>query len=155
MLSVEYSHEAYGSKLLAKKSFTEGDLIYRFSGYHVKTQPTYQTIQIDSDKHIDHLDVLAYFNHSCSPNTLIDTENLSVIAVHPISAGEELTFFYPSTEWEMARPFICHCKSPECLGLVAGAKFLPLDVLQRYYINPHIWKLYNITMPEILKTILK
>jgi hypothetical protein len=148
MLFVQYGHDAYGSKLAAKRSFAPGDLIYQFSGYRVTTQPTYQTIQIGADKHIDHLDVLAYLNHSCSPNTLIDTENLSVIAARAINAGEELTFFYPSTEWEMAQPFVCCCKVPGCLGLVAGAKFLSLEVLQRYYISQHIWELYNITMKK-------
>jgi hypothetical protein len=106
-------------------------------------QPTYQTIQIGADKHIDHLDLLAYFNHSCNPNTLIDTENLSVIALRAINAGDELTFFYPSTEWEMAQPFICCCKAPGCLGLVAGAKYLSLDILNRYQLNPHILEMVN------------
>jgi hypothetical protein len=155
MLSVEYGHQEYGSKLLTKVSFAEGDLIYQFSGYRVKMQPSYQTIQISTDRHINNLDILTYLNHSCNPNTVIDTKNLSVIAARAISAGEELTFFYPSTEWEMAQPFFCCCKAPGCLGLVAGAKFLSIDVLQRYHINPHIWELHNITMTKLLKTTLK
>jgi hypothetical protein len=155
MLFVEHSHDEYGSKLITKKAFAEGDLIYQLSGYHIKTWPTYQTIQISADKHIDHLDILAYLNHSCNPNTIIDTENLSVLAIRAIGAGEELTFFYPSTEWEMTQPFICCCKSLGCLGFVAGAKFLPIDVLQRYYINQHVWDLYNIAPQKLLKNNLK
>lgn len=138
MLFVEYGHEQYGTKLVTEKSFASGDLIYQFSGYRITAQPTYQTIQISADSHIYHLDALAYINHSCSPNTLIDTENLSLIAAKAISAGEELTFFYPSTEWEMVQPFFCHCTAPECLGLVAGAKYLTMDILSQYYISPHI-----------------
>jgi hypothetical protein len=95
------------------------------------------------------------FNHSYNPNTVIDAENLSVIAARAISTGEELTFFYPSTEREMAQPFFCCSKAPGCLGLVAAAKFLSIDALQRCDINPHIWELHNITMPKLLKNILK
>lgn len=59
-------------------------------------------------------------------------------AAPDLAAGEELTFFYPSTEWEMDRPFICLCGSPSCVRLVAGAKHLAVETLGRYYINQHI-----------------
>ncbi len=148
MLSVEHSLDVYGSKLITKNPFASGDLIYQFSRYRVTTRPTYQTIQISTDKHIDHLDVLAYLNHSCSPNTLIDTKNLSVTAARKIRAGEELTFFYPATEWEMAQPFICCCKAPGCLGLIAGAKYLSMDILNLYRISPHILEMARQITPK-------
>jgi hypothetical protein len=143
MLVVEYKDDRYGSKLITKKSFALGELIYQFSGYRVTSMPTYQTIQISEDRHIDHLHILAYINHSCRPNTWIDTENLSLMAARAISAGEELTFFYPSTEWEMVQPFLCHCQAPGCLGFVAGAKYLNMDILSQYNISPHILELIN------------
>jgi len=49
-----------------------------------------------------------------------------------------LNFFYPSTEWEMDRPFICLCGAPQCVRLVAGAKYLAIDTLSRYFVNQHI-----------------
>ena len=59
-----------------------------------------------------------------------------------VKAGDELTFFYPSTEWEMARPFQCTCGAEgKCIGLVNGAKFLDKQVLARYWLNSHILEL--------------
>jgi hypothetical protein len=68
-------------------------------------------------------------------------QTLAVRARTDVKAGEEITFFYPSTEWKMVRPFVCLCGAPGCIGYVAGAKYLPLDRLAQYFINPHIRKL--------------
>ncbi len=38
----------------------------------------------------------------------------------------------------MDRPFICLCGAPQCVRLVAGAKYLSIDTLSRYFINQHI-----------------
>jgi hypothetical protein len=58
-----------------------------------------------------------------------------------LKAGDELTFFYPSTEWEMAQPFECLCKNAECRGTISGAMDMPVDVLSEYWLNPHIEEL--------------
>ena len=61
-----------------------------------------------------------------------------MVAARDIEKGEELFFFYPSTEWQMDAPFICLCGSANCINVVAGARFLPLSTLERHYLNPHI-----------------
>ena len=38
----------------------------------------------------------------------------------------------------MARPFVRRCGAPQCVGFVAGARHLSVDVLARYFVNPHI-----------------
>ena len=63
---------------------------------------------------------LSFVNHGCEPNVAFDVERSALIALSPIAPGDELTFFYPSTEWAMASPFDCVCGSPRCLGRVAG-----------------------------------
>ena len=73
---------------------------------------------------------------------------LAIFAARDIAVGEELTFFYPSTEWEMARPFACACGAPECIRLVASAKYLAVDSLSRYFINPHIRDMINETLTQ-------
>ena len=55
------------------------------------------------------LDMLSNLNHSCRPNTVLDAEARTVSASRDIEAGEMLSFFYPSTEWHMDRPFVCQC----------------------------------------------
>ena len=64
-----------------------------------------------------------------------------VFAAHDIAVGEELTFFYPSTEWEMSSPFICLCGATNCIHVVAGARFLPLSTLEKHFLNRHIREL--------------
>jgi len=86
---------------------------------------TYLTIQLDEKEHISILpEYLRYTNHSCSPNIFFDTTSLEVICVRPVKVGEEMTFFYPSSEWDMAQPFDCCCGSSDCLGTIQGAKHL-------------------------------
>ena len=131
-------HTTHGYKsLLTKRSFAKAEIICELPRTATHASPSQYTVQIGENRHIE-IGTLAYANHSCSPNINLDTTRMLVAAARPIRSGEELTFFYPSTEWEMVNPFICLCGSPNCIHVVAGAKFLPLSVLERYYINPHI-----------------
>jgi hypothetical protein len=138
MLKIERGGSPYGARLITDQPIRQGDVISQISGYRLVSTATYQTVQIGPQVHIEELGVLAYLNHSCQPNTRIDATALQVVALCDIAAGEELNFFYPSTEWEMDRPFICLCGSPQCVRLVAGAKYLSIDTLSRYFINQHI-----------------
>lgn len=81
---------------------------------------------------------LQYINHSCEPNVVFDTTKKEVIAVRPIKTGEELTFFYPSTEWSMDQAFDCLCKSDNCLETIQGAAHLPLEILTNYQLSDYI-----------------
>jgi hypothetical protein len=72
---------------------------------------------------------------------MLDTEHLQMVACRDIEKGEELSFFYPSTEWEMDAPFICLCGASSCIHVVAGARFLPLSTLEHHYLNRHIREL--------------
>jgi hypothetical protein len=138
MLKLETGRSPYGARLITDALYKKGDLICRITDYHITDRPTYQTVQVGPHSHIEELGILAYLNHSCQPNVIVDTTELAVYAARNIQPDEELTFFYPSTEWEMDRPFICLCGAPQCVRLVAGAKYLSIDTLSRYFINQHI-----------------
>jgi len=135
VLAIKTEHK-YRS-LITKQNFNAGDVIYSIPKEKLSNKPTRYTVQIDRNLHTE-VGKLAALNHSCDPNVLLDTENLLVIARRPIAAGEELTFFYPSTEWEMEAPFICLCGSANCIHVVAGARFLPLSTLEQHYLSRHI-----------------
>ena len=122
---------ARGLTLLAARDFSVGDVIHRVNMSHVYAVPSYKTIQVGQGKHVDE-DTLAALNHSCTPNTAFSPDVRLLIAVADISAGDELTYFYPSTEWDMIRPFTCLCGSSNCIGYVAGARHLPAKTVQRY-----------------------
>ena len=57
-------------------------------------------------------------NHSCQPNTGYD--GLNVIALRPITQGEELTLDYAAFLDEHMEPFQCRCGLPGCRGLITG-----------------------------------
>ncbi|KAK0747670.1 hypothetical protein B0T21DRAFT_354848 [Apiosordaria backusii] len=58
-----------------------------------------------------------------------------------LKAGEELTFFYPSTEYAMAQPFDCFCGSGECKGRISGARDMTRGQLEGMWLNVHIREL--------------
>lgn len=63
---------------------------------------------------------------------------MTVEALVDISSGQELTFFYPSTEWSMASPFLCGCGSPCCLKSIAGASHMDPGVVRQFRLSAHI-----------------
>lgn len=130
-----------------------------FSFYPKCTQQekTFQTIQVGPDKHLLTDPLLALLNHSCEPNLIIDTENGLIYAQKDIYPGEELNYFYPSTEWDMARPFTCNCGSSKCIGYVQGALWTPVNILSSHFLNNHIVELIiaNIRNSNKLDSFLK
>lgn len=129
-----------GNKSLhAAIEFTPGQVIQNFDSKEVLDQPNYLTVQIRDRQHIM-LDpeFLQYINHSCDPNVFFDTQKMAVIAIKNIEVGEELTFFYPATEWSMKRAFDCLCQSENCLGYIKGAAHLPLDILIKNQLSEYI-----------------
>lgn len=125
--------------LHATRSFKAGQVINVFKAGAVLSKPTYLTVQTGTDTHITLSPTyLQYANHSCAPNAFFDTTRLVFVALKNIEPGEELTFFYPSTEWSMQQPFFCHCNQPECLGSIRGAAHLSASVLKKYRLTDFI-----------------
>lgn len=119
--------------LFSKKAFVKDEVIIEFPAKSVSATPTYLTVQIGEDLHIELLpECLACTNHSCDPNCFFDTSTMEFVAIKEISEGEEFTFFYPSAEWDMDRPFQCNCGSDQCIGIIQGAKYLPAEIIQKH-----------------------
>jgi hypothetical protein len=130
--------------LCSSKAFKENESITAFTAASTLEEPTYLTIQIDINKHITlQPDYLQYVNHSCKPNVFFNTTTFQFTALRDIAAGEELTFFYPSTEWDMAQTFQCHCGNDNCLQMIRGAKYLAADVLKHYQLTDFIIKMLH------------
>jgi hypothetical protein len=140
MLAVEHG-AAHGARLITTEPCTAGQVIARIPDARRVSRPTYRSIQLAPDAHVEDIGILRYLNHSCRPNCLIDTTTPGLVAGRDVAAGEELTYFYPSTEWDMDRPFRCRCGAPDCVGVVSGAKHLPPEALRRYPLAPHIRRL--------------
>ncbi|KAK4228010.1 hypothetical protein QBC38DRAFT_171095 [Podospora fimiseda] len=106
------------------------------------SEPTYATVQTGKDTHLNLNSDLLYINHSCDPSLIFDMQNLEILAgPKGLTAGQELTFFYPSTEWSMAQPFSCNCNTPQCRGTISGAKDMTSSQLEGLWLNGHIREL--------------
>ncbi len=123
--------------LTTSRAYRRGEIICPIPAEAQYAKPNQFTVQIGIDRHVE-VRELASTNHSCDPSTILDTSRMLVIANHDLAPGDELTFFYPSTEWEMSSPFICLCGAPNCIHVVAGARFLPLSTLEKHFLNQHI-----------------
>ena len=133
------THHKYRS-LTTRQALRAGDIICPIPTESLYSKPNQFTVQIGIDQHVE-VKELASMNHSCDPSTILDTTRMLVFAARDLQPEDELTFFYPSTEWEMSSPFICLCGAPSCIHVVAGARFLPLSTLEGHFLNYHIRQL--------------
>lgn len=123
----------------AQRSYRPGEVVISFSARELLSQANYLTVQVGIDQHILlHPEHLQYINHSCDPNVFFDTHTMQIAALKPIEEGDEMTFFYPSTEWDMAQPFTCHCGSVRCLQLIQGAAHINEEILRKYKLTRFI-----------------
>jgi hypothetical protein len=119
--------------LYSRKHFKANEFIVGFISRATHTEPNYLTVQVSENVHIELLpECLECMNNSCDPNCFFDTTTMQLVTLKPLAPGDEMTFFYPSAEWDMDRPFECVCGNPECVGIIQGAKYLPAAALKRY-----------------------
>ena len=97
------THNKYRS-LTTPHAYKRGEIICPIPTESLYDTPNQFTVQIGVDQHVE-VKELASMNHSCNPTTLLDTTRMLVFAASDLASGDELTFFYPSTEWEMSSPF--------------------------------------------------
>lgn len=125
--------------LHSNQKFSVADVMIQFKVGSVVASPNYLTVQIEAQKHfIFEPCYLQYLNHSCNPNVFVDTNTHQLIALQNIEVGDELTYFYPSTEWAMAQPFTCNCGNKNCLQVIQGAAYLPVSILKQYRLSTFI-----------------
>ena len=137
MLTVQIMADGKGKRLTTTVLIPRGQVFHQIADYRPAFARTYTSVQSSENTSIEEF-FLAHLNHHCNPNVVVDMERLELRAIRDIAPGEDLTFFYPSTEWEMAEPFACLCGDMQCLGMISGAKDISLSTLGRYFINRHI-----------------
>ena len=137
--NVLLDNETNQKALFAAVSFNPGDVICSFQANITQSYATYLTVQTGVDRHITlKPEFLQYINHSCSPNVFFNTTTMELVCLQAMQPGDEFTFFYPSTEWEMAQPFVCNCGNAACLQLINGASHLSVETLSKYKLTDFI-----------------
>lgn len=119
-------------------------------------EKAYSSVQVSRTEHIELNCDFLFANHSCEPSLEFHVQSSDeagvVIEVYAaarrgpddasaavgLQKGDELTFFYPSTEWEMAQPFACNCGAKTCRKWIAGAKYMGSAKLKGLFLNDHI-----------------
>jgi hypothetical protein len=139
---------ATGVGVFSTRDIPEGAPILEILG-SLQSHPTRYSIQIGLDEHVECHESLGtdemrarypwrFLNHCCEPNASIVGRTL--VARRAISAGEQVTFDYTTTEASMAEPFACRCGAKRCLGEVRG--FLALSAADQRaraaFVAPHI-----------------
>ncbi|GAP90085.1 putative galactose-proton symport [Rosellinia necatrix] len=119
-----------------------GAVFARITGVTVSRSASWSSVQAGRSLHIELNSDLVFTNHSCAPTLEWDMERMEV-RVHrnrDLKKGDILSFFYPSTEWEMSQPFDCWCGAGKgiCFGRIEGAVRLDPERLKGYWINGYI-----------------
>jgi hypothetical protein len=139
-LFVERGDEkTFSSRAISLVDLPSGALFARITTA-TPSKKAYSSVQVSETAHIELNSDLVYINHSCKPNVVFDVSKFEV-RVHEgreLKKGEGLTFFYPSSEWNMAQPFECGCGEQGCLGTIRGAGQLDEEVLRGFWLNEHI-----------------
>ncbi|KAJ9104432.1 hypothetical protein QFC21_001927 [Naganishia friedmannii] len=130
--------DSYSSFLVAEKDLPANAVITRLTNLTTGTK-AYSSVQHGNGEH-DHFELNSdlLFAQDVEQERYPAEWNLRTLS-RPVAKGEVLTFFYPSTEWDMGAPFDCNCGESNCLGTIRGAKHLSLAQLkQQEFINLHI-----------------
>ena len=115
--------DGYG--VIALRPFAQGDEIAEIDGVAWKEGEDVDdrySLWIEDGLYFDMVDQTRFINHSCDPNSYVDTGVsddgqvwATVIALRSIAIGEELSYDYAFPA-HLAEP--CRCGSPKCRGLI-------------------------------------
>ncbi|KAI9294162.1 hypothetical protein K502DRAFT_324968 [Neoconidiobolus thromboides FSU 785] len=109
------------TKLYSLKEFKKGEEIALLKGLTVNPVKDYTTVQTNQNVHVDLDSEFVFTNHSCNPSVnfvAVADNTISVTANKDIQVNDELTFFYPSTEYSMDQPFDCWCGDSKVITIV-------------------------------------
>ncbi|KAL1625925.1 hypothetical protein SLS56_007071 [Neofusicoccum ribis] len=141
LLTVEHGPN-YTTKALSRVTLPPNAVFARITLATPAPAPVYTTVQAGPTSHVELNSDLRYINHSCEPNLIFDMAagevRVNPLRAEGLRAGDELTFFYPSTEWAMDRGFDCQCAAPACLGWIGGARDLDERTLRRFWVSEHV-----------------
>lgn len=123
--------------VVASEPIPTGEVVLLVNGM-TTDRPSRYSIQVGEHEHVDlppDVDPARsavdhpwqFLNHSCAPNARL--VGRTVVAARPIGAGDEVTFDYNTTEYDMASPFECRCGAKGCNGRrIAGYRHLAPDL---------------------------
>ena len=127
---VTLDSQPQGFRVVTTRAAEPGQVLLVFEGT-LDRVPGQHTLQVGPAQHLVSPDPRAtwkFINHSCAPNCRVEFGPgpgwARLVARAPLSPGQEVSFDYLTTEWDLNNPFPCACAAPGCVGLVRGARHL-------------------------------
>jgi len=129
--------------LFAARDFAPREQIVRFKGRIItlaealaKGDHQGNPLQIGQEIYLDIEAPAVFANHSCDPNAGIINDR-QLVALRPITRGQEIRYDYSTTMWEGMWTMRCKCGASACRGTIRDFPELPEDV-QEYYLREGI-----------------
>ena len=152
---IEYRVTPYGqTSVNSRVARPRGSHLCYVTAHYTVPEATWSSIQTSRTDHAELNSGLVYMNHSCAPTVELEVYPPDAQGHYPngmaaevrvardsdLEVGDEITFFYPSTEWASPRPFQCMCgtEGKGCIGLQRGSSYLSKKQLDKYFINKHV-----------------
>jgi hypothetical protein len=145
-----------GRSVIVDENIKKGDSIFSFIGVAIPIdEGSYKSLQINEDLYLESTEGFDNnLNHSCAPNCYIDFKQNpnqpELVALRDIKKGEELSFDYNTTDYDLKDPkcryfFPCQCHAPNCLGEIKGYKYLTPEQKREIspYLAPFLRKIYD------------
>ena len=135
--------EGKGRGIVARRRIRKGKIVFKFVGELVSRKEVKNhnaALQLDEDVFLESDGTVdESLNHSCNPNCYVNFKELSLVALQDIQSGQELTFDYNTSEYDLVEQgcsFGCFCGTPDCIGEVKGFKYL--SVYHKRKIEPFL-----------------
>jgi hypothetical protein len=110
----------HGKGIFAKKDLKKGEIVLRWHPIKLTPEETKNLIEKQKEHTISNKEGYywmqppeKYMNHSCDPNTDMNTDDFYDIAIKDIKKGEEITSHYPNP---LGKEEKCGCGSKKCKG---------------------------------------
>lgn len=124
----------------SKGLFAQGTILFQTVLENLLDSPNKYTLQVNEFAHLncEACEWIMFLNHKCDSNLSVEIiENtLRLSASRCIYDGEELTFNYLLTEYDMSDSFVCSCNSTKCYREIKGFKYL--SSLDRSELSPKV-----------------
>lgn len=133
-----------GKAVFAAQPFAAGDKIVAFTGRRLPAHRLPRRmngrgdrfVQVARDAYLGPSGAIDdLINHSCAPNAglCFDGDAAMLVAIRPITAGEEISWDYSTSLADAGWQMECACGAPECRGIVASFDTVP-EERRRWYL---------------------
>jgi SET domain-containing protein len=155
--ATSYQSPKHGLGIKAIQEIKKGEDVLVYGGLIIHSDETaeYWSLmghigtQIDNDFFIvpanrEEIKSTGTINHSCEPNTGFK-EQIQLVAIKDIQAGEEITLDYAFCESTHPMNFTCSCKSENCRGSITNNDWMIPDLQKRYgkFFSPYLRKRFE------------